>query len=75
MATTTPGVGRSTRRDPGDAESFCLDVGSSAFFASGIPVTVARAPGRLDVLGGISDYSGGLVLELPLRVAALAAAQ
>ena len=32
-------------------------------------------PGRLDVLGGISDYSGGLVLELPLRVAALAAAQ
>ena len=75
MATTTPGVGISTRRDPGDAESFCFDVGSSAFFASGTPVMVARAPGRLDVLGGISDYSGGLVLELPLRVAALAAAQ
>ncbi|MGZ4335406.1 MAG: galactokinase family protein, partial [Gaiellaceae bacterium] len=72
---TTPGVGRSTRLDPGDAESFCLDVGSSAFFASGTPVAVARAPGRLDILGGISDYSGGLVLELPLRVAALAAAQ
>jgi L-arabinokinase len=75
MATTTPGVERSTRLDPGDAESFCLDVGSSAFFASGLPVAVARAPGRLDILGGISDYSGGLVLELPLRVAALAAAQ
>ncbi len=28
---------------------------------------VARAPGRLDVLGGIADYSGSLVLELPLR--------
>ena len=75
MATTTLGVGRSARLDPGDAESFCLDVGSSAFFASGTPVAVARAPGRLDILGGISDYSGGLVLELPLRVAALAAAQ
>ena len=72
---TMPGVERSTRLDPGDAESFCLGIGSSAFFASGIPVAVARAPGRLDVLGGISDYSGGLVLELPLRVAALAAAQ
>jgi len=28
---------------------------------------VARAPGRLDVMGGIADYSGSLVLELPLR--------
>jgi len=64
-----------TRTEPRDAESFCLAVGSSAFFASGTPVAVARAPGRLDILGGISDYSGGLVLELPLRVAALAAAQ
>src|SRR5262245_36646340 len=26
----------------------------------------ARAPGRLDVMGGIADYSGSLVLELPL---------
>ena len=75
MATTTPGVGGSARLDLGDAESFCRGVRSSAFFASGVPVAVARAPGRLDVLGGISDYSGGLVLELPLRVAALAAAQ
>lgn len=63
------------RSDPRDAEAFCRAVGSSAFFAPGTPVAVARAPGRLDVLGGISDYSGGLVLELPLRVAALAAAQ
>jgi galactokinase len=75
MATTTPGVGVSARLDLGDADAFCRAVGSSAFFAAGIPIAVARAPGRLDVLGGISDYSGGLVLELPLRVAALAAAQ
>lgn len=36
---------------------------------------VARAPGRLDVMGGIGDYSGSLVLELPLAVAAFACAQ
>jgi len=75
MATRTQVVGHSTSLDPGDAESFCLDVASSAFFAPGLPIAVARAPGRLDILGGISDYSGGLVIELPLRVAALAAAQ
>ncbi len=34
----------------------------------GVPVT-ARAPGRLDVMGGIGDYSGSLVLQLPLAVA------
>ncbi len=27
---------------------------------------VSRAPGRLDVMGGIADYSGSLVLQLPL---------
>ena len=36
---------------------------------------VARAPGRLDVMGGIADYSGSLVLELPLDVATWVAAQ
>jgi galactokinase len=75
MATTEPGAGGSTLLELADADGFCRRVGSSAFFASGIPVSVARAPGRLDILGGISDYSGGLVLELPLRVAALAGAQ
>nr|PZN27427.1 MAG: GHMP kinase [Pseudomonadota bacterium] len=39
------------------------------------PIGVARAPGRLDVMGGIADYSGSLVLELPLSEAAFAAAQ
>ncbi len=28
---------------------------------------VGEAPGRLDVLGGVADYSGSLVLETPLR--------
>ena len=34
---------------------------------------VARAPGRLDLMGGIADYSGSLVLQWPLSVATLAA--
>ena len=38
-------------------------------------VHVARAPGRLDVMGGIADYSGSLVLQLPLARATHAAVQ
>jgi len=30
------------------------------------PAFLARAPGRLDLMGGIADYSGSVVLELPL---------
>jgi len=36
---------------------------------------VTRAPGRLDVMGGIADYSGSLVLELPTSEATFAALQ
>src|SRR3712207_5860017 len=36
---------------------------------------VARAPGRLDVMGGIADYSGSLVLEMPILEATLVALQ
>jgi galactokinase len=38
-------------------------------------VVVARAPGRLDLMGGIADYSGSLVLQMPIREAALVALQ
>ena len=38
-------------------------------------VVVARAPGRLDVMGGIADYSGSMVLELPVREATFVALQ
>ena len=58
-----------------DADSFCDGARHHALFAADRPIVVARAPGRLDVLGGIADYSGALVLELPLASAALAAAQ
>ena len=38
-------------------------------------LVVARAPGRLDVMGGIADYSGALVLQWPIREATFAAIQ
>lgn len=38
-------------------------------------VFIARAPGRLDVMGGIADYSGSLVLQMPLAEATLVALQ
>jgi len=45
----------------------------SAQFMAGRPIRVSRAPGRLDVMGGIADYTGSLVCELPIdRAAAIA---
>src|SRR5258706_12187764 len=38
-------------------------------------LVVARAPGRLDVMGGIADYSGSMVLEMPLQEATFVALQ
>jgi L-arabinokinase len=38
-------------------------------------VFVTRAPGRLDLMGGIADYSGSLVLQYPIREATLVALQ
>jgi L-arabinokinase len=72
-ATVSPAARHALLR-PEDADRFCRRVRVSPYFAEG-SVAVARAPGRLDVLGGIADYSGGLVLQLPLEVATLVAAQ
>jgi galactokinase len=44
-------------------------------FDSKQELLVTRAPGRLDVMGGIADYSGSLVLELPIAEATFAALQ
>jgi len=44
-------------------------------FTADAPLIASRAPGRLDLMGGIADYSGSLVLQLPIREAALAALQ
>jgi L-arabinokinase len=44
-------------------------------FERGASVSIARAPGRLDVMGGIADYSGSLVLERPIAEATWTAVQ
>jgi len=44
-------------------------------FAAERPIHVARAPGRLDVMGGIADYSGSLVLEGTLAEATVCGVQ
>lgn len=38
-------------------------------------VYVGRSPGRLDVMGGIADYSGALVLQMPIAEACFVALQ
>jgi L-arabinokinase len=52
-----------------------FDQGPRGLFDPKAEIVVARAPGRLDVMGGIADYSGSLVLELPIREATFAALQ
>ena len=39
------------------------------WFGTAAPLRCTRAPGRLDAFGGISDYTGGTVCEIPLDVA------
>jgi L-arabinokinase len=46
-----------------------------ADFSNQKPIRVSRAPGRLDVMGGIADYTGSLVCEMPLDRAAAVALQ
>ncbi len=48
-------------RGPGFAQD-----SQQKFFESQRELVVTRAPGRLDLMGGIADYSGSLVLELPI---------
>lgn len=51
------------------------DAAARTLFEPQRELIVARAPGRLDVMGGIADYSGSLVLELPIAEATLVALQ
>jgi L-arabinokinase len=59
----------------GKPDAFVDTLRQHRLFESGVPVSLARAPGRLDVMGGIADYSGSLVLERPIAEAAWAAVQ
>jgi galactokinase len=38
----------------------------SALFIAGRPIRYGRSPGRLDVMGGIADASGGMVCQMTL---------
>ncbi|HEU4858886.1 MAG TPA: hypothetical protein VFT15_03580 [Chitinophagaceae bacterium] len=37
------------------------------FFSTEGKIISATAPGRMDVMGGISDYSGSLLLQMPIK--------
>jgi galactokinase len=78
------GIGHGSTIGPADTDDFVrmvrrLLAGESrpagVPFEGGGPVYVTRAPGRLDLMGGIADYSGSLVLELPIAAATHAALQ
>jgi L-arabinokinase len=67
-------------QQPDDLEKLLNALNSDAqhahpLFDPAQPIFAGRAPGRLDLMGGIADYSGALVLELPLAVATYAAVQ
>ena len=44
-------------------------------FSREAPIYIARSPGRLDLMGGNDDYTGGMVFESTIREATWAAAQ
>src|SRR5678815_1476231 len=37
------------------------------FFSTNDSIISATAPGRMDVMGGIADYSGSLLLQMPIK--------
>jgi L-arabinokinase len=58
-----------------DVNRFIATLRAGRFFESGSSVILTRSPGRLDVMGGIADYSGSLVLQYPIAEATFAAIQ
>jgi galactokinase len=48
---------------------------SEGFFLRDADMFVNRTPGRLDLMGGNDDYTGGLVFETTIREATIAAVQ
>lgn len=49
--------------------------GVGAFFSPEAALYISRAPGRLDLMGGNVDYTGGLVFQSTIREATWAAVQ
>jgi L-arabinokinase len=60
---------------PADLAAFTTMLRECRLFEPSSCVSVSRAPGRLDVMGGIADYSGSLVLQRPIAEGTWAAAQ
>ncbi len=58
-----------------DMDQFLDMIRARGLFEGGTSIAVARAPGRLDVMGGIADYSGSLVLQRPIAEGTFAAVQ
>lgn len=61
-------------RDSPDVRAF-LERHERELCIDTVRTVIARAPGRLDVMGGIADYSGSLVLQWPIAEATIAAVQ
>ncbi len=56
-------------------DQFSSTIATYGFFEEEKPLWIARAPGRLDVIGGNVDYTGGMVLQGLLREAVHVAVQ
>jgi len=73
----TEGLKELSARYP-DLQRFEKRVGElvgNGFFEKGITIFINRTPGRLDLMGGNDDYTGGLVFETTIREATLVATQ
>ena len=55
--------------------TFAAELRSLFDFDFARPFIVTRSPGRMDVIGGIADYSGSLVLEMPIAEAVVVVLQ
>jgi L-arabinokinase len=60
-----------------DTTRFAADVRAltGKVFSPGLPIFVNRTPGRLDLMGGNDDYTGGLVFETTIAEATFFASQ
>ncbi|HTB11579.1 MAG TPA: galactokinase family protein [Bryobacteraceae bacterium] len=52
-----------------------MNLRDSPFFEAGRPIFQAQSPGRLDLMGGNADYTGGLVFQATIRETTCAAVQ
>lgn len=56
-------------------ETIRANIGAEKFFQPSKTMYISRAPGRLDLMGGNDDYTGGLVFETTIREATRVAVQ